>query len=139
MARLVVRAIAAAGFDSTTEATGLGGIEQLRSGTFDLVVLDLLLPDLDGFSVLASATELNPHPPLLVLSALADVALEGRVPRARRVRLHHQALRARRAHRSRTLRARECHAVKSPRSLRCGRLVLDLQRRVVQNGGAPVT
>src|SRR5258705_10282716 len=73
MARLVVRAIAAAGFESTTEATGLRGLEQLRSGTFDLAVLDLLLPDLDGFSVLSSATELASHPPVIVLSALADV------------------------------------------------------------------
>lgn len=138
MARLVVRAISAAGFDSTTEATGLGGMEQLRSRTFDLVVLDLLLPDIDGFSVLASATELDWHPPLLVLSALADVRSKVACLElgacdyiTKPFEVGELIARVR-------LRARECHAVKSPRSLRCGRYVLDLQRRVVQNGGPPV-
>jgi DNA-binding response OmpR family regulator len=138
MARLVVRAIAAAGFDSTAEATGLGGLEQLRSRTFDLLILDLLLPDVDGFSVLASATELDSHPPVIVLSALADVRSKVACLEfgacdyiTKPFELGELIARVR-------LRARERHAMKPPRFVRSGDFVLDLQRRVVENGSGPV-
>ena len=139
MAKLVVRAIAAAGFESTTEATGLRGLEQLRSGTFDLVVLDLLLPDLDGFSVLSSATELGSHPPVIVLSALADVRSKVACLElgacdyiTKPFELGELIARVR-------LRARERHTMKAPRFVRCGHFVLDLQLRVVENGNGPVS
>jgi DNA-binding response OmpR family regulator len=139
MAKLIVRAVAAAGFESTTETTGLRGMEQLRSGTFDLVVLDLLLPDIDGFSVLASATELDSHPPLLVLSALADVRSKVACLEfgacdyiTKPFELGEFIARVR-------LRARERHDAKAPRFLRCGHYVLDLQRRVVENGDGQVS
>lgn len=139
MAKLVMRAMAAAGFDSTAEATGLGGLEQLRSGSFDLVVLDLLLPDLDGFSVLTSVAEAESHPPVIVLSALADVRSKVACLElgacdyiTKPFDLAELIARVR-------LRARERHMRKAPRTLRCGGFELDLQRRVVENGDGPIS
>src|SRR2546421_9872637 len=41
---------------------------------FDLVLLDLVLPDGDGFSVLAKSHEDDPSVPIVILSALEDRA-----------------------------------------------------------------
>jgi len=73
MARLVGRALAAAGFDVSTAATGVEALERLRGGEYSLVILDLLLPDLDGFSVLAATIDLRSEQRVMVLSALNDV------------------------------------------------------------------
>ena len=73
MAQLLSRALGAAGFMPTVEASGLGGLERLREDEFSLVLLDLMLPDVDGVSVLTSARETHPGLSVLVLSALNDV------------------------------------------------------------------
>ena len=38
-------------FDVTIENTGDKGLEEALSGNYDLVILDLMLPGLDGFEV----------------------------------------------------------------------------------------
>ncbi|MCA3149948.1 MAG: response regulator, partial [Rhodocyclaceae bacterium] len=48
---------------------GAFGLEALRSGSFDLAVLDLGLPRLDGMEVLRRAREAGVRTPVLVLSA----------------------------------------------------------------------
>ena len=73
MAKVIARTLAAAGFETTVELSGIGGLERLRSETYDLVVLDLMLPDFDGFALLSSTTDLAAGLPVLVLSALDDV------------------------------------------------------------------
>jgi DNA-binding response OmpR family regulator len=137
MAKLVGRALLAAGFDVATEATGMRGLESLRAGGFDLVILDLLLPDLDGVSVLANVKELEPEPPVIVLSALADVrskviCLElGACDYVTKpFELAELIARVR-------LRSRERQPARE-RYLRNGHFVLDLQRRIVEDGDAPV-
>ena len=52
------------------------------TGTYDLIVLDLLLPALDGTAVLAQLTEARPDQAVLVLSAVSGVD-----PRVRCLRL----------------------------------------------------
>lgn len=73
MARLLVRALDAAGFRTSAEETGLGGLQRLRDDSFSLVVLDLTLPDVDGVAVLTRAREKHPDLPVMILSALSDV------------------------------------------------------------------
>jgi two-component system copper resistance phosphate regulon response regulator CusR len=73
MAGLVSRALRAAGFEASSAGTAIRGIKLLEHHDFALVILDLILPDLDGFSILDRAFELNPEQRVLVLSALADV------------------------------------------------------------------
>src|SRR5262245_35772034 len=73
MARLVARALSAAGFEVESAAGGVDGLQRLREGEYALVILDLLLPDLDGFSVLAAVADLRSEQRVMVLSALNDV------------------------------------------------------------------
>ncbi len=73
MARLLARALDAAGFQPAIEPGGVAGLQRLRGGGFSLLVLDLTLPDLDGVAVLTSARETHPELPVLILSALSDV------------------------------------------------------------------
>ena len=70
----VSRALGAQGFGVDTAYDGQRALELARSGRYELVVLDLLLPRLDGVSVLRGIIEARPEQRVLVLSALSDVA-----------------------------------------------------------------
>lgn len=59
--------------DAAVEAVGDGesAIERLRAGGFDAVILDLMLPKMNGFQVAEVIRALEPRPKLIVVSALA--------------------------------------------------------------------
>lgn len=78
LAMLLSRALGATGFQVTTTGGGVRGLELAGSGEFTLVILDLRLPDLDGFSVLEQVVAQVPHQEVLVLSALSDVSAKVR-------------------------------------------------------------
>lgn len=69
----VSRALAAEGLGVDSASDGERGLQMARSGRYELVVLDLLLPGKDGISVLEDLMEARPHQRVLVLSALTDV------------------------------------------------------------------
>ena len=69
----VSRALAAEGFRVDSAPDGIKGFELARSGRYELVVLDLLLPGRDGVTVLRQLMDARPDQRVLVLSALADV------------------------------------------------------------------
>ncbi|MBA2615457.1 MAG: response regulator transcription factor [Actinobacteria bacterium] len=60
-----------AGFHVTTAANGREALERFRSGTHDLVVLDVMLPELDGYEVCREIRR-ESRVPILMLSAKAD-------------------------------------------------------------------
>ena len=61
------------GYDVAIAPTGADALQQLESGTPDLVVLDLGLPDLDGTEV-CRRMRARSKAPIIVLSARADEA-----------------------------------------------------------------
>jgi DNA-binding response OmpR family regulator len=69
----VSRALAAEGFRVDSAPDGIRGFELARSGRYELVVLDLLLPGRDGVTVLRQIMDARPEQRVLVLSALSDV------------------------------------------------------------------
>jgi two-component system, OmpR family, response regulator len=74
LARFLAHGLQAAGYDTSIAGDGAEALEQIAAHEWDLVVLDLLLPGLDGFDVLAALAE-QPQPPrVLVLSARQEVA-----------------------------------------------------------------
>jgi DNA-binding response OmpR family regulator len=66
------RALISCGYDVDCASDTVPALEKLRSASYDLVLLDLLLPTGDGFSVLEQLIELIPDQEVIVLSALGD-------------------------------------------------------------------
>jgi DNA-binding response OmpR family regulator len=74
IASFVGRGLRAEGYATSVAATGDEALGEVRAREWDLVILDLMLPGLDGFAVLRGTLEADPPPPVLVLSAQNGVA-----------------------------------------------------------------
>lgn len=57
------------GFEAEGAEDGAKGLELALSGRFDLVLLDVMLPEMDGFSVLRNLRAKRPMQPVLMLTA----------------------------------------------------------------------
>lgn len=73
LAREVVEELSARGFAVSHVSTGQAGLEAAISESYDLMVLDRMLPLLDGLSVIEKLRSQNVQSPVLVLSALSAV------------------------------------------------------------------
>ena len=73
LGKALQRGLTEAGHDCHWERDGRHGLEQASSHQFDVVVLDLMLPDLPGQEVLASIRSQGVRTPVLVLTALGSV------------------------------------------------------------------
>jgi DNA-binding response OmpR family regulator len=71
--RLVSRTLTSAGFVVNYAVDGPSGLEQALAGHYELVLLDLMLPGMDGVSVLRQLMHDRPSQRVLVLSAVGDV------------------------------------------------------------------
>jgi DNA-binding response OmpR family regulator len=69
----VARGLAAAGYAVDGASDGRAGLEHALRCPCDLVVLDLLLPGLNGMDVLQELARQRPDLPVLVLSARSDL------------------------------------------------------------------
>jgi DNA-binding response OmpR family regulator len=69
----VSRALVAGGLGVDSAYDGEAGLAMAQSGIYDLVILDLLVPRLDGFAVLRTIMATHPQQRVLVLSALGEV------------------------------------------------------------------
>jgi DNA-binding response OmpR family regulator len=67
--RLVGRALAEAGHRVETADDGAEGLARAESGAYDIVVLDVLLPHLDGLEVCRRLREQRVRTPVLMLTA----------------------------------------------------------------------
>lgn len=74
----IVRGLKAAGFTVELAVDGQRGAELLQTGSFELVILDLMLPGVDGFELLERAKD-RALPPVIVLTALTDLDARLRV------------------------------------------------------------
>lgn len=63
----------ARGFSIHVEETGPDGLARAREGSFDVLVVDRMLPGLDGLSVIKQLRAAGNRVPVLVLSALSAV------------------------------------------------------------------
>jgi two-component system OmpR family response regulator len=62
-----------AGYTIEATASGREGLVHALSGGFDALVLDRMLPDLDGLSLLRSARAAGVHTPTIILTALSAI------------------------------------------------------------------
>ena len=70
--KVLVRILRGHGIGADTAAEGTGTLAMTMSGSYDLVILDLLMPGQDGFSVLREIMRHRPDQAVLVLSCLTD-------------------------------------------------------------------
>jgi two-component system OmpR family response regulator len=66
---VVTAALQFEGFDSDHAATGQAALDMARGGGYDLLVLDVMLPDIEGFEVCRRLQEENIQVPVLFLTA----------------------------------------------------------------------
>jgi DNA-binding response OmpR family regulator len=69
MANLLARALGEEGHQVVVAVDGLEGFEIARSAAFDLIVLDGMLPGMDGTAVARRLREARNHTPILMLTA----------------------------------------------------------------------
>jgi CheY-like chemotaxis protein len=62
------------GFEVAAAADGREGLAALRGGRWDLVLLDLIMPEVDGFEFLAELRGEHNAPPVVVISQYDDPA-----------------------------------------------------------------
>jgi DNA-binding response OmpR family regulator len=67
--RGVVDALRLSGYDVAEAADGVTGLQEAATGGVDLVLLDLLLPKMDGLDVLAELRRICPTRPVIILTA----------------------------------------------------------------------
>ncbi|MBI2784609.1 MAG: response regulator, partial [Gammaproteobacteria bacterium] len=73
---MISRRLEKLGYEVTDAGTGREALQKLKDGNYDLVLLDILMPDLDGFQTLEfmKADPRLRHVPVIMLTALDDVA-----------------------------------------------------------------
>lgn len=73
IADFVNRGLESAGYEVDLAANGEAALELIHAHDYDLVILDLMLPDMDGLAVLEKARNRKVSPPVLILSARGGV------------------------------------------------------------------
>jgi DNA-binding response OmpR family regulator len=135
----VSRALAAEGFGVDSASDGVRALAMARERPYELILLDLLLPGLDGVSVLRGVLEARPEQRVLVLSAVSDIDSKVRclelgasdyLPKPFALAELLARIRAR-------LRQTSFPPVDTRVIVR-GNIRLDLLRRIADSGGGPV-
>jgi two-component system OmpR family response regulator len=72
-AAYIVRGLTESGHRVALAGEGRQGLEQAQQGRFDAMIIDRMLPEFDGLSIVAALRAARDATPVLVLSALGDV------------------------------------------------------------------
>jgi two-component system sensor histidine kinase/response regulator len=67
------RALTPAGYNVEVAETGGSGLRQLREGSFDLVLLDLMMPGMSGMEALDRIHEIDPEIVVIIITGYATV------------------------------------------------------------------
>jgi DNA-binding response OmpR family regulator len=69
IADLLLLHLADEGYAVDRAATGDAGLRLLRKGPWDLLILDLMLPGVDGLEICKQARTMSPYVPIIIISA----------------------------------------------------------------------
>jgi two-component system response regulator HydG len=61
------------GFEVTTAQGGKSGLEQIRSGSHDIILSDVRMPQVSGLDILSAAREQDPMTPVILMTAQASL------------------------------------------------------------------
>ena len=76
MRRFLVKALQNAGFDVMSYDNGLSAYQRLREEPFELLLTDIVMPEMDGIELAKRAAELNPEMKIMFITGFAAVALQ---------------------------------------------------------------
>jgi len=68
----LARALVSEGYNVIFAESGFEAIRKFRDGIFDIVLLDLRMPGMNGWETLAQLTFLRPLLPVIIMTALPD-------------------------------------------------------------------
>ena len=60
------------GFETAQASDGMEAVEMCENNSYDLIVMDIMMPNLDGFSAVKEIHQFNPAVPVIMLSALGE-------------------------------------------------------------------
>ena len=75
MRRFLVKALQNAGFEVMSYDNGLSAYQRLREEPFELLLTDIVMPEMDGIELARRATELDPDIKVMFITGFAAVAL----------------------------------------------------------------
>ena len=75
MRRFLVKALQNAGFDVISYDNGISAYERLREEPFQLLLTDIVMPEMDGIELARRATEIDPDIKIMFITGFAAVAL----------------------------------------------------------------
>ena len=75
MRRFLVKALQNAGFDVMSYDNGLSAYQRLREEPFELLLTDIVMPEMDGIELARRAAELDPDIKIMFITGFAAVAL----------------------------------------------------------------
>jgi len=75
MRRFLVRALQNAGFDVVSFDNGLSAYQRLREEPFEMLLTDIVMPEMDGIELARRAAELDPDIKIMFITGFAAVAL----------------------------------------------------------------
>ncbi len=97
LADAIVRIVSDAGFNCEAVYDGNTGLTAAESGLYDAVIMDVMLPGLDGIQITKELRHKGNSIPILMLTARTSTTDKVEGLRRRRRRLHDQAVRGTRA------------------------------------------
>ena len=69
---LIIKYAKHEGFETAEAADGMEAVELCEKNNYDLVVMDIMMPHLDGFSAVKEIKKTKQHLPFILLSALGE-------------------------------------------------------------------
>jgi two-component system, cell cycle response regulator CpdR len=75
MRRFLVKALENAGYAVVSFDNGLSAYNRLREEPFELLLTDIVMPEMDGIELARRATELDPEIKVMFITGFAAVAL----------------------------------------------------------------
>ena len=75
MRRFLVKALEKAGHQVTSFAEGASAFEEIKQATYDLLLTDIVMPEMDGIELARRAAELDPSLKIMFITGFAAVAL----------------------------------------------------------------
>jgi two-component system cell cycle response regulator CpdR len=75
MRRFLVKALQQAGYEVISYDNGLSAYQRLREEPFELLLTDIVMPEMDGIELARRASELDPDIKIMFITGFAAVAL----------------------------------------------------------------